>query len=185
MLTLSKRDTSSKSELTRIRRADDIPAVMYSSHQDSTTVTVSGAEYGAILRKVKEGYLPVTIFKLQFEGKEYKALIKGVDYHKTTYDVVHIDFQILEDKTLVAVKIPVDFIGEADCEGIKLGGFLRKVMRHVKVRCLPKDIPQGGFPIDIKPLNIGQAAKVSDIKVSSSVKILANQEDVLCVIAKR
>ncbi len=184
MLTLSKRDTSSKSELTKIRRAGDIPAVMYSSHQESMAVTVNGAEYAAILRVMKEGYLPVTVFKLTLDGKEHKAVIKGIDYHKTTYNVIHIDFQILDDKTPLEVKVPVDFTGEMECEGIKLGGFLRKVMRHVKVRCLPKDIP-ADFPVDIRHLNIGATTKVSDIKVGAGVKLLVKPVDVLAVIAKR
>jgi large subunit ribosomal protein L25 len=184
MLTLSKRDTSSKSQLTKIRRAGDIPAVMYSSRQESTPVTVSGPEYAAILRGVKEGYLPVTIFKLTLDGKEYKAVIKGIEYHKTTYNVQHIDFQILEDGVMLDIKIPVNFTGVIDCVGIKLGGFLRKVMRHVKVRCLPKDIPSD-FPVDIRELNIGSTTKVSDITRVDGVKLLVKDKDVLAVIAKR
>lgn len=184
MLTLSKRDTSSKSELTKIRRAGDIPAVMYSAKQSSVAVTVPGDEYAAILRGVKEGYLPVTVFTLKLDGKEHKAIVKGIEYHKTTYNVTHLDFQILEDNTPLLVKVPVNFTGEVDCEGIKLGGFLRKVMRHVKVRCLPKDMP-ADFPVDIKHLVIGSTTKVADIKPVEGVKLLVKPKDVLAVIAKR
>ncbi|PCI77965.1 50S ribosomal protein L25 [Candidatus Aerophobetes bacterium] len=184
MLTLSKRDTSSKSQLTKIRRAGDIPAVIYSSRQENISVTVKGDEYSAILRGVKEGYLPVTVFHLNIEGKELKAIVKGIEYHRTTYNVQHLDFQILEEDVPLLVKVPVDFTGEMDCVGIKLGGFLRKVMRHVRVRCLPKDIPTD-FPVAIGHLNIGATTKVADIKSGSNVKLLVKKEDVLAVIAKR
>lgn len=87
-------------------------------------------------------------------------------------------------ETTVDVKVPINCIGEADCVGVKLGGFVRPVKRHVDVRCLPEDIPTD-FKIDIKSLEIGQAKRVSDIDAGETVRLLAKPKEILVVIAKR
>ena len=103
---------------------------------------MKGAEFEAVLRKLPKGYLPTTIFELDMEGKTKKAIVKDIQYHPTTYRILHLDFLILEPKITVDVKVPINCIGEADCVGVKLGGFVRPVKRHVEVRCLPDDKTQ-------------------------------------------
>ena len=68
--------------------------------------------------------------------------------------------------------------------GIKLGGFLRQVIRHVKVECLPKNIPSE-FIIDVKDLGIRQSKRLKDLAMPNGVKPLASPEEVIVVIAKR
>ncbi len=54
------------------------------------------------------------------------------------------------------VNVPIQLVGTADCAGVKLGGFLRQVIRSLKVSCLPKHIPQE-FTFDVRDLNIAQS----------------------------
>jgi large subunit ribosomal protein L25 len=183
-LTLSKRAGEKKSELTQIRHRKDIPAILYISGKAGAKVTVKGAEFHAIIRKLHKGYLPTTIFSLDFEGKEKRAIVKDIQYHPATYEVFHLDFLELDDKTPVDIKVPLLCIGEAECIGIKLGGFLRQIKRHIKVRCLPKDIPSD-FKLDIKELEINQSKRVRDLDVKEGVCLLVPQDEVVVVIAKR
>jgi len=183
-LKLSKRSRESKSELTQIRFRKDIPAVVYFGGKPGESVTVSGVDFSAFLREVPKGRLPTTIFELDLDGKKSKAVVKDVQYHPTTYQVMHLDFMGLEEKTEVDVKVPVVFHGEADCVGIKLGGFLRQVIRHIPVRCLPKDIPTE-FVLDIKELVIGQTKRVRDIEMGHAIRSLTKEDEVVVVIAKR
>ena len=71
-----------------------------------------------------------------------------------------------------------------DCVGIKLGGFLRQVIRSVKVRCLPKNIPQN-FELDIRNLKMRQSKRLSDLVMPEGVTPLAATDEVVVVIAKR
>jgi|JI102314A1RNA_FD_contig_111_135689_length_1984_multi_4_in_0_out_0_2 large subunit ribosomal protein L25 len=183
-LAVSKRTGETKSELTKLRHQGDIPGTIYSKGKPGDKITVKGAEFDAVLRKLPKGYLPTTVFELDMDGKVKKAIVKGIQYHPTTYCVTHLDFLILEPKTTVDVKVPINCIGEADCVGVKLGGFVRPVKRHVDVRCLPEDIPTD-FKIDIKSLEIGQAKRVSDIDAGETVRLLAKPKEILVVIAKR
>jgi len=65
-----------------------------------------------------------------------------------------------------------------------LGGFMRQVIRALKVSCLPKDIPQE-FVLDVKDLSIAQSKRLSDIELPSSVRPLARMNEIAVVIAKK
>ncbi len=176
------RDGSKKSELGQIRRAGDIPAVLYSPGQSNQLIAVDGVEFKTILRNITAGRLSTTPFTLVNEGKECSAIVKGIEYHPTTYAVLHMDFMI--PKNTVKVRVPVECAGVADCAGIKLGGFLRQVLRYVKVECPADKIPSS-FSIDIRDLEIGQSKRLSDLQLPEGVRALVAKEVVIVVIAKK
>jgi large subunit ribosomal protein L25 len=183
-LTVKPRVGDKKSEIKQMRREGAIPAIVYSSKGQSKKIVLSGVEFSAVLRAMKPGHLPTTVFTLSGDGSEYRAIIKDIQYDLTTYNVTHIDFAELIEDTLVSVKVPVTCIGIADCIGVKLGGFLRQVVRHVKVECSPKKIPTE-FLIDVKDLGIRQTKRLKDIKLPDGIRPLASMDEVLVVIAKR
>lgn len=183
-LKTTERESGKKGVLTKIRAAGDIPAVVYSSNSQSTTITVSGADFDAALRSIEKGHLPTTIFEIEVAGKTHKAIVKDIQYHSTTYKVKHLDLFLLEDGQDVLVNVPVRCAGVADCVGIKLGGFLRQVKRHIKVKCKPEDIPSH-FDVDIRELGINQSRKAKHINMSEKTKCLFPLEEVVVTIAKR
>ena len=183
-LAVKHRIGEKKKDIKEIRREGNIPAIIYFSKGQPEKLIVSGAEFNAILREMKPGQLPTTVFALNDGKKDRRAIIKDIQYHLTTYNVSHIDFEELVENVPVSVKVPVNCIGIADCVGIKLGGFLRQVVRHVKVECLPKNIP-AEFLVDVKDLGIRQSKRLKDIAMPTGVRPLANPEEVVVVIAKR
>jgi len=183
-LTAIERSSGKKGELKQIRREGKIPAILYSAGRPNVQLTLDGAEFNAILRNMKPGHLPTTRFNLMINGKEKKAIIKDIQYQLTTYVVSHIDFEELVEEIPVSIKVPIQCIGVADCVGIKLGGFLRQVIRHVKVECLPKNIPSEFF-VDVKDLGIKQSKRLVDLPIPKGVKPLAKMDEVVVVIAKR
>lgn len=185
-LSLFKRSPGKKSESKRIRREGDIPGVLYGVKQEVQSIYIKGEELQAIFRTMKPGLLPTTIFTLTDEkGKSHQAIVKDIHYHPTSYAVEHIDFVLLDSDTPVTVNVPIMVLGAAECPGIKLGGFLRQVIRTLKVKCLPKNIPQQ-FALDIQDLQITQSKRLSDIVIPSSVRPMAKKMDeVAIVIAKR
>jgi large subunit ribosomal protein L25 len=182
-LTVAKRQLK-KSETARLRRAGDIPAVMYSPGNEPSMICIKGDEFRTVLRKMKQGHLSTTVFTLQTEEGEKKAIVKEIQYDVTKYHVTHLDFQELEDGVPVRVNVPIQCGGVADCVGIKLGGFLRQVIRCVKVSCLPKDIPQE-FTVDIKDLAIGHSKRLETIPLPKGVTPLAPMKEVVVAISKR
>ncbi len=184
-LAVFKREGKHKSEINKIRRQGDIPAVIYGVNTESRKVFLKGPVIEKILREIKEGTLGSMVFVLEEDSNTFKAVIKDIQYHLTSYKPIHIDFEQISEDTPVNVTVPIECLGASECLGIKLGGVLRRVIRHLKVRCLPKYIPQR-FTLDIHQLNINDSLKLSDIKIPENVTSLANQmEEVAVVIAKR
>jgi large subunit ribosomal protein L25 len=183
-LTAKKRAGETKGANNQIRRSGNIPAVLYSSGEPGVSIEVEGAEFQTALRNIKKGHLSTTVFDLEVEGKKTKAIVKGIQYHRTTYDIIHLDFEELKADVPVSVKVPIEFTGVADCVGVKLGGAVRQIIRNVKVECLPKDIPSA-FTLDIRELKMKQSKRLSDIQMAEGIKPVAATDEVVVVIAKR
>jgi large subunit ribosomal protein L25 len=182
-LAIHKRTTGKKGETNKLRREGNIPGILYAHNEAGTPVYVKGEEVQAILRNMKPGLLATTVFELSDGQKHHKAIIKEIQYHVTSYEVEHIDFALLTDKP-VTVNVPIRMVGVADCAGVKLGGFIRQVIRTLKVSCLPKDIPQE-FTVDIRDLGLGQKKTLADIEIPSNVRPLSKMSEVAVIIGKK
>lgn len=184
-LKVAPRATGKKSELNRLRLEGRIPAIIYSQGKKGETVSVEGNAFGALLRGIPQGELSTTRFVLvDDQGKEMAVIVKGIEYHVTTYRILHLDFEELHDQVPVAIRVPIECLGAAECVGVKLGGALRQIIRSVHVRCLPKDIPQR-FQLDVRQLNMRESLKLKDLTIPSGVRALDNLNEIAVLIVKR
>lgn len=180
-----KRTAKNKCEAKKLRREGSIPAVLYVKEKAGETLAIPSSEFNAILRNIKPGHLPTTIFTLVDEkGLEQRVVIKDIQYQITTYHVIHLDFEALADDSKINVKIPIECVGQADCVGVKLGGVLRQVIRHLPVRCFPKDLPPF-FELDVQELGLRQSKRLKDLVLPNTIRPLTNMEEVVAVIVKR
>jgi large subunit ribosomal protein L25 len=110
------------------------------------------------------------------------ALVQEVQHHALSGKVLHIDFHEISETEKVTVMVPVESIGEA--VGVKTGGgVLEHVLFKLKVRCLPKDLPEA-INVDVTSLEIGKAIHIGDITPPSGVEILGDKHiSVLSVAA--
>lgn len=178
------RTKGKKGDTNRLRREGNIPGVLYGRSRTPETIYVKKDELSAILRNMKPGLLATTVFDLHDGKKSYKVLVKEIQYGKVDYSIEHLDFVALSDELPVFVNVPIEIIGDADCVGVKLGGFVRQVIRSMKVACLPKNIPQE-FVLDVRELQISQVKRLSDIVVPEGVRPFAKMKEVAVVIAKK
>jgi large subunit ribosomal protein L25 len=183
-LAIHKRAGGKKGETKMLRREGNIPAVLYGKEKAGIAVHVRSEEIQAILRNMKPGVLATTVFQLHDGQHTHKAVIKDIQYHVASYDVLHIDFLALSDDQPVSINVPIRMVGVADCAGVKLGGFLRQVQRTLKVSCLPKNIPQE-FTVDVKDLNIAQSIRLADITLPANVRPMARLTEVAVILGKK
>ena len=106
--------------------------------------------------------------ELDIDGKKAKAIIRELQQHPTKDTVQHIDFLELNDAKEVRVKLPVRLSGSS--RGVRAGGKLMQVFRHMQCQGLPSALPEE-ISIDISPMSIGQSFRVSNIEIPG-VKIL-------------
>lgn len=184
-LNLITRADKGKTASRRLRREGVIPAVLYSQGQAGETIAIEKDGFAAYLRQVQKGHLSTTVFTLvDPSGKERQAIVKEIQYHPTNYEVLHLDFEELLKEQATNVKVPIECIGVADCVGVKQGGVLRQVIRHLRVRCLPKDIP-ADFKLDVSKLEMRQSLRLRDIQLPETLRPLADLNEVAVGIVKR
>ena len=183
-LTVHERKDLKKGATNTIRREGNIPGVLYGKGKENRNIVINGEELRAILRTLKSGLLSTTIFTIHDGKQNYRAIIKDIHYHVADYSILHIDLTLLEDHQPIAVNVPIVVVGSAECVGVKLGGFMRQVIRSMKVFCLPKNIPHE-FILDIRELGITQSKRLSDIVLPADVRPLAKLHEIAVVIAKK
>jgi large subunit ribosomal protein L25 len=183
-LEIRKRTSGKKGENNKLRREGNIPAIMYGVNEPGVPVQVKAEEIKAILRNIKAGLLSTTVFELSEGSHKHKAIIKEIQYNVASYEVEHIDFALLHENKPVTLNVPIQMVGIADCIGVKLGGFLRQVVRTIKVSCLPKHIPHE-LTVDVRELNVAQSKTLADIAIPSHVRPIAKMTEVAVIVGKK
>jgi large subunit ribosomal protein L25 len=169
------RTSRGKNEARRMRRAGQIPAVIYGSFQKPVSVAVNPRDISKITHS-NTGYN--TIFNLVIlDGESTPVMLvdRQVDPVKGT--LLHADFKRIDLTKRLRVSIPVHTVGEA--AGVKVqGGLLEVITRMIEIECLPDEIPEG-FTVDVTELMIGQAKRASDVALSGSMKLVSAPETVI------
>ncbi len=151
-----KRETGRKSAA-GLRNGLKIPAVLYGPKvKENIHFSISEIELEKIL-SVSQTKLQL----LTIDGKEYKTLLKNVEFDPVTDRALHADFYVLDDKTPVKLKVPVRLTGVA--KGVRDGGGrVFQPLRIVRIKVVPEKIP-AQFDLDISDLGIGDSMHVSEL----------------------
>jgi large subunit ribosomal protein L25 len=184
-LSVTHREGKKKSEAKQIRRAGDIPAILYSTGKSNELLVINGVEFATALRAIQSGRLSTTVFALTYGKEHKKVVVKDIQYHPATYRILHIDVEELVEGSSIVVKVPIVCTGVSDCSGIKLGGFLRQVVRTVKVECSSEKHIPTEFAVDVRELGIRQSKRLSDLTIPAGLKLLADLDEVVVSISKR
>ncbi len=156
------RSTGSKSSKA-IRQEGNIPCVLYG--QDGNTHFSVGRQ--AIKPLV---YTPdFKIAEINVDGKNFRGILKDIQFHPVTDNIEHVDFLQLTDGVPVKVNLPLRTKGAS--EGVKVGGKLIQQVRSILVKTLPEHLVDELY-VDISDLNLGQSARVRDIEVNDNIQIM-------------
>jgi len=152
----------------RLRREGRVPAVIYGGDKPPVSVTMSHNEVGKSL--ANEAFYS-HILTLTVDGTDEQAIIKDVQRHPHRPVVLHLDFQrVLADQD-IHVNVPLHFLGEDVCIGVKQGGgTVSHVQSEVAVTCLPRYLPEY-LEVDVSQLDVGDSVHLSDIVVPEGVTI--------------
>jgi len=112
-------------------------------------------------------------------GKTHKAIVKEIQSHPVTDNILHIDFvELMADKSVKA-EIPIRVIGQS--EGAKLGGAVIQKMRRLKVKATPDKLIDF-IEVDVTPLELGQSIRVRDMEAIEGVEVLNSLGDPIASI---
>ncbi len=172
----SVRKETGKKNTKKIRKAGQIPCVLYGGEKN---IHFSAPENNFIHLV----YTPhVYIVKLDIDGEIHKAVLKDMQFHPVSDDILHIDFLEISDDKPVVIEIPIKLNGVP--KGVKEGGKLYTMMRKLRVSALPADLPDQ-MEIEVAHLDIGNSIYIEDLEFEKLELLNAKRSPVVMVRTTR
>jgi len=165
----------------KLRATGQIPAVIYGRIAPPQNLELNAREFGdAIAHHASENILMDLAVKGD-QRPQRLALVQEIQHHPLHGHILHVDFHEVAPDEKVTINVPVESTGEA--VGVKTGGgVLEHVMFRLKVRALPKDLPEV-ITVDVTSLEIGKAIHLGDIKPPAGCEILGHKELTVLAVA--
>jgi large subunit ribosomal protein L25 len=165
----SPRENVGKRDAKELRYEGKVPAVLYGG-KNQIHFSVSASDLKSLV------YTPeVSFVALDVAGVKAQAIIQDVHFHPLTDLPLHVDFLELDEKKPVVMQIPVKLTGTSP--GVKIGGKLVQKLRKLRVKALPKDMPQN-VEVSISKLDVGKSVGVGSLKFDN-FSIINNPEDTI------
>ena len=168
-LNANARNDLGKGASRRLRRnADLVPAIVYGGDKAPQNIALEARE----LKKALENEAFYShVIKLSIDGKKEDVLLKALQRHPAKPVIMHADFLRVVAGHEVTVHVPLHFINEDSCVGVKKsGGVISNTMTEVEVNCLPKDLPEF-IEVDMAGVDLNQIVHLSDLKLPKGVSI--------------
>ncbi len=167
------RTKAGKGSSRAIRRDGLVPAVVYGAKKDVTMITV---DHIAVVKLLNTGGFLNTTYDVEIEGKKEMVLPRDVQFHPVSDKPLHVDFLRLAQNATIAINVPVHFLNEEECPGIKQGGIINVVKHDIELSCPANDIPEA-IEIDLTGLELGDSVHISSITLPDGVTSVIDDRD--------
>ena len=172
----SPRENVGKRDAKELRYQAKVPAVLYGG-ATQTHFAVSAADLKPVV------YTPeVHFIDIQVAGNSTKAIIKDIQFHPLTEQILHVDFLQLDDAKPITIEIPVRLTGVSP--GVKTGGKLVQKLRKLRIKALPKD-HLDTIDVSIDKLDVGNSVRVGDISFKNLTITNADEDTIVSVTTSR
>ena len=170
-LNANTRNDLGKGASRRLRRNDAlVPAIVYGGNKEPQSISIAARELNKALEN--EAFYSHVI-KLSIDGKKQDVLLKAMQRHPAKPIIMHVDFLRVVAGHEVTVHVPLHFINEDTCVGVKKsGGVISHTMTDVEVTCLPKDLPEF-IEVDMAGVDLGDIVHLSNLKLPKGVNVPA------------
>jgi large subunit ribosomal protein L25 len=154
----------------RLRITGRTPGIVYGGTTEATLIEI---DHNALWHAIKKEAFHASILEMELAGKAQKVLLRDLQMHPFKQQILHIDFQRVEAKTRMTVKVPLHYSGEEESPAVKSENCLvNHVMTEMTVSCFPADIPEF-IAIDLSGLTKGSPLHIKDITLPKGVKFVA------------
>ena len=170
LINAEMREDLGKCASRRLRHAGKVPAIIYGFGGEPVSITL---EHSKIIHNLEEETFYSQILEVSLDGKIEKVVLRDLQRHPAKPVIMHMDFQRVNENEAMHVHIPLHFIGEDICPGVKLeSGAVSHQTTEVEISCLPKDLIEF-IEVDVSALNIGDSIHLTDLKLPEGVSLVA------------
>ncbi|MFU8763686.1 MAG: 50S ribosomal protein L25/general stress protein Ctc [Haliea sp.] len=165
------REDLGKGASRRLRRlADQVPAIIYGAGKDPQPLSIIRKDLEKALEN--EAFFS-HVLVVNIGGKKEKAILKDLQRHPARNSVTHADFLRVDEKVAIKVHVPIHFLNEKTCHGVKVqGGMIQHQATDIEVLCLPTDIPEY-IEVDMADVKTGEIIHLSNVKLPKGVTSVA------------
>jgi len=159
-----------------LRRKGLIPGVLYYSGEKNVNIEV---DKSILFHAMQSGQ---RIFEIEQEGKSQFTMIKQVQYHPVTDEIMHLDLMRVRRSEKMTITVPLVLIGDA--KGVKEGGILSQSINQLEINCFPTDVPEQ-IELNVEDLELNSSMNISDIKLKNDdIEIITDGEVNIVNISK-
>src|SRR5436309_8719736 len=172
-LTAYPRSVSRRAGVKKLRANGRVPAVIYGRQTQPKNLEINRIELEDLFHHAASENLLLDLSVAEDSKPKRLVLVQEIQHHPLSGELLHVDLHEVAEDEKVTVMVPVETVGEA--AGVKTeGGVLEHVLFKIKVRALPKDLPEV-IEVDVSHLQIGQAVHLGDIKPPPGVEVLGDK----------
>jgi len=168
-LSAEQRVDAGKGASRRLRQTKKVPAILYGAGKGPEMLQVSVFELSKLMERDAFFSQVVT---LDVNGSTVDTVLKDMQRHPYKDSVMHLDFLRIRAGERLTTQVPVRFLNEDDCQGVKAGGVVHKDITDVAINCLPKNIPEY-LVVDLADLEVGDSVHLSQLHVPEGVELEA------------
>lgn len=165
VLSVEVRERTGKGSARQTRRNGRVPGVLYGGELGPVAISLMDNE----LRKaINSGQFLANMITIEHGGETQTVFARDVQFDPVMDFPVHVDFQRVEEDSMIALEVPVAFLNEENAPGIKRGGVLNVVRHAIEVNCPAGSIPEA-IEVDVSGLDIGDAVHISAVTLPENV----------------
>jgi large subunit ribosomal protein L25 len=166
------RDTEGRGASRRMRRAGKAPGIVYGG---ATAPQPIELDHNALLHALRNEAFHSSILSMKVDGTATNVLLRAVQMHPFRDEVLHVDFQRIDETRKIHMKVPLHFVNEAESPAVKTqGAVVSHVMTEIDIACLPKDLPEF-IEVDLSGLDTSHSLHVSGVRLPPGVSVVAHR----------
>jgi large subunit ribosomal protein L25 len=171
-LNANVRTTGRRAGSKALRASGRIPAVIYGGKNPPQSLEVNAKEISDLIHHSLSENLLIDLSVKDDARPKRLALVQEIQHHPLNGKVLHVDFHEVSESEKVTIMVPIETVGEP--VGVKIGGgVLEHVLFKIKIRALPKDLPEQ-ISIDVSGLELNKTIHIGEIKAPEGVEILGD-----------
>ena len=164
------RNTEGRGASRRMRRAGKAPGIVYGGTAAPTPIEL---DHNALFHALRGEAFHSSILTMKLDGAATKVLLRDVQMHPFRNEILHVDFQRVDENKKIHMKVPLHFINGEESPAVKVSAaIISHVTADLDIICLPKDLP-GFIEVDLSTLEVGHALHVSSVKLPPGVTVVS------------
>ena len=168
------RATEGRGASRRMRRSGKAPGIVYGGTVAPTPIEL---DHNALFHALRNEAFHASILTMKLDGAATKVLLRDVQMHPFRNEILHVDFQRVDENRKIHMKVPLHFVNGELSPAVKMSGaIVSHVTTEVDVSCLPKDLPEF-IEVDLSELGVGHSIHVSALKLPAGVSVVTHKTD--------